>query len=97
MHILNSTSTPSYNLLPLGNRLVAVIPSKPTDGIVVPDSVSNPAPYGLVQAVGPDVKLFSVGDRILFLPTNSIGIEHEGQELFVLSETAVFAKLEPKA
>lgn len=60
--------------------------------IVLPEGLRR-QPHGLVLATGPDCKFCTAGDLVLFLPQNLIGFE--GQEEFILPESAVFAKFQP--
>ena len=65
--------------------------------IVLPDGASNPSsvPYGIVLAVGPDVKTLVAGDKVLFLPGNLMAGFNQGEdsECFLIPEAAVFGKL----
>jgi hypothetical protein len=62
--------------------------------IELPDAVRQQQmedfPHGIVEAVGPECKTFKIGDKVLFLPSNCIGLE-EGNPLRLVPESAVFA------
>lgn len=68
---------PAYNFL-----LVQLVDQRETD-LVLPDSVSPILPYGLVHAVGPEVKGFAIGDKVLFQPNFAIGVSGEDRLLLV--------------
>lgn len=58
-----------------------------------PDAVENPYTHGVVLAVGPDCKKTKVGDKVLYLPSNAIGLEHPDHGLcHIVPDSAVFAK-----
>ena len=92
------------NLTPLRDKLV-VRPIKESieskSGIVIPETVSKERPHkGEVLAVGsgkvtPDGKTVpmevKVGDKVLFTTYSPTEIKHEGEELFILSESDVLA------
>ena len=50
-------------------------------------------PHGHVIDVGPDVREFKIGDRVLALPENCLGFEHPDGNVYILSEACVVAKL----
>jgi hypothetical protein len=56
--------------------------------IVLPEGVQV-QPYGHVIAVGPNCQFCTVGDLVLFLPQNMIGME---DKTFIIPESCVFAK-----
>lgn len=65
-------------------------------GIVLPDGV-RPNPYGEVIAIGPDVKEFYVGDKVLFLPNGIIGFNQtddngKQEEVYIINEGIVLGK-----
>ena len=56
------------NFIPLGDRVYVrldAVEEKKVRGIVLPDKHSEPVRVGTVLAVGPDVKMFQIGDRVL--------------------------------
>jgi len=56
------------NFIPLGDRVylkLDAVEEKKIGSIFMPDKHSEPVRIGTVLAIGPDVKTFSVGDRVL--------------------------------
>lgn len=68
---------PAYNYL-----LVQLVDRRET-ALVLPEGSEPILPYGLVQAVGPEVKAFSVGDKVLFQPNFAIAVSGEDRLLLV--------------
>ena len=50
-----------------------------------------------VKLVGPDVRVATQGDRVLFLPSSGLEVELDGQELVLLRERDVQAVSSPPA
>jgi chaperonin GroES len=67
---------------------------KSTGGLLIP-ATAVPAPKRLAWAdvvlVGPDVRVASKGDRVLFLPSSALEVELEGEDLILLRERDVQA------
>ena len=65
-----------------------------TGGLLIP-ATAAPAPKRLAWAdvvlVGPDVRVASKGDRVLFLPLSALEVELEGEDLILLRERDVQA------
>jgi len=65
-----------------------------TGGLLIP-ATAAPAPKRLAWAdvvlVGPDVRVASKGDRVLFLPSSALEVELEGEDLILLRERDVQA------
>lgn len=65
-----------------------------TGGLLIP-ATAAPAPKRLswadVVLVGPDVRVASKGDRVLFLPSSALEVELEGEDLILLRERDVQA------
>ena len=63
-------------------------------GLLIP-ATAAPAPKRLswadVVLVGPDVRVASKGDRVLFLPSSALEVELEGEDLILLRERDVQA------
>ena len=92
------------NLVPLKDKIVVrpiteAVESK--SGIFIPETISGERPHkGEVLAVGTG-KITSegkvipmeikVGDKVLFTKYSPTEIKHEGEELFILSESDVLA------
>ena len=85
-----------------GDRLVVQIPEngerKSASGLLIP-ATAAPAPKRLawadVKLVGPDVRVASQGDRVLFLPSSGLEVELDGEELVLLRERDVQAVSSP--
>ena len=81
-----------------GDRLVVQIPEngerKSASGLLIP-ATAAPAPKRLawadVKLVGPDVRVATQGDRVLFLPSSGLEVELDGEELVLLRERDVQA------
>ena len=67
---------------------------KSSGGLLIP-ATAVPAPKRLAWAdvvlVGPDVRVASKGDRVLFLPSSALEVELDGEELVLLRERDVQA------
>jgi chaperonin GroES len=87
-----------------GDRLVVQLPDngerKSAGGLLIP-ATAAPAPRRLawadVKLVGPDVRVATQGDRVLFLPSSGLEVELDGQELVLLRERDVQAVSSPPA
>jgi chaperonin GroES len=85
-----------------GDRLVVQIPEngerKSASGLLIP-ATAAPAPKRLawadVKLVGPDVRVATQGDRVLFLPSSGLEVELDGEELVLLRERDVQAVSTP--
>tara|TARA_R110002020_G_scaffold256044_1_gene469668 strand:+ start:156 stop:440 length:285 start_codon:yes stop_codon:yes gene_type:complete len=80
------------------NMLVYVdIPDTTTEsGIMVSEDVARDMHKdvtGEILVVGPDVKLFSVGDTILLPPHGSTVVSINNEAFHVFRETSIFGKL----
>jgi chaperonin GroES len=81
-----------------GDRLVVRTPEggerTSSGGLLIP-ATAVPAPkrlaWGDVQLVGPDVRVASTGDRVLFLPSSGLDVELDGEDLVLLRERDVQA------
>ena len=87
-----------------GDRLVVQLPEngerRSASGLLIP-ATAAPAPKRLawadVKLVGPDVRVATQGDRVLFLPSSGLEVELDGQELVLLRERDVQAVASPPA
>ena len=85
-----------------GDRLVVQIPEngerKSASGLPIP-ATAAPAPKRLawadVKLVGPDVRVATHGDRVLFLPSSASRWSFDGEELVLLRERDVQAVSTP--
>jgi chaperonin GroES len=93
------------NLQPLGDRLIVEVLDEQdvtASGIVLPDTAKEKPQRGLVLAVGPggkndsgDVVPLEVaeGDTIIFSKYGGTEVKVEGNELLILRESDVLAKV----
>ena len=93
------------NLQPLGDRLIVEVLDEEdvtASGIVLPDTAKEKPQRGTVLAVGPGGKNDSgdvvplevaVGDTIIFSKYGGTEVKVEGNELLILRETDVLAKV----
>jgi len=80
------------------DRLVVRVPGngerRSASGLLIP-ATAIPAPkrlsWGDVELVGPDVRVATQGDRVLFLPAAGLEVELEGEELVLLRERDIQA------
>jgi chaperonin GroES len=87
-----------------GDRLVVRTPDsgerKTSGGLLIP-ATAMPAPkrlmWGDVTLVGPEVRVATAGDRVLFLPSAGLEVELEGEDLVLLRERDVQAVAEAPA
>ena len=67
---------------------------KSAGGLLIP-ATSMPAPkrlhWGDVTLIGPDVRVASAGDSVLFLPTSGLEVELDGEDFVLLRERDVQA------
>ncbi len=81
-----------------GDRLIVRTPGsaerKSAGGLLIP-ATAVPAPkrlsWGDVTLVGPDVRVATRGDRVLFLPSSGLEVELDGEDLVLLRERDVQA------
>jgi chaperonin GroES len=81
-----------------GDRLIVRSPGsaerKSAGGLLIP-ATAAPAPkrltWGDVALVGPDVRVATRGDRVLFLPSSGLEVELDGEDLVLLRERDVQA------
>ena len=101
---LKGSSAIGENVRLTGDRLVVELPEngerKSASGLLIP-ATAAPAPKRLawadVKLVGPDVRVATQGDRVLFLPSSGLEVELDGQELVLLRERDVQAVSSPPA
>jgi len=87
-----------------GDRLVVRTPEngerKSAGGLLIP-ATAMPAPkrltWGDVTLVGPEVRVATEGDRVLFLPSAGLEVELDGEDLVLLRERDVQAVAEAPA
>ena len=80
------------------DRLIVRTPGsserKSAGGLLIP-ATALPAPkqltWGDVTQVGPDVRVATKGDRVLFLPSSGLEVELDGEDLVLLRERDVQA------
>lgn len=75
--------------------LIRLHEDKPLSGLQLPDNHSLQNPHGEVIRLGPDCKLVSVNDRVLFMPENAIQFDKDGDlpgPVYIIPESCIFAK-----
>ncbi|HEY6567257.1 MAG TPA: co-chaperone GroES [Actinomycetota bacterium] len=80
------------------DRLIVRTPGsserKSAGGLLIP-ATAVPAPkllmWGDVAMVGPDVRVATRGDRVLFLPSSGLEVELDGEDLVLLRERDIQA------
>jgi len=95
------------NLKPLGDRIVLKVietaEEKTASGIVLPDTAKEKPQQGEVLAVGPGRILdngeripmeVAVGDKVIYSKYAGTEVKIDGQELLVISERDILAKVE---
>lgn len=67
------------NFRPTSNRIILTQVERPKikNGIILPESDTNPWSYGAVEAKGPDTKV-EIGDIILFYKCDATPLEIDG-------------------
>lgn len=80
-------------LTPLQANILCSIHEGRETELVLPDSSDGLQPYAKIIAVGPKVTTLSIGDRVIFSPSNVFYKEEtDGEKLVMVSEAAVFGK-----
>lgn len=73
--------------------LVEIKEAQQSASIILPDTIQQLKPYGLVKDIGPECKTTAIGDKVLFNPSSALIIEDEANcKLAMITEGAVFAK-----
>ena len=96
-------------VIPMDARVVIKKPTRQeqtASGIILPDTVDEgkQTEQGIVEAVGPGSRNMNdgqhmpmdieVGDKIIFTKFSAVEITHNGEELFVVTERDIIAKIE---
>lgn len=84
-------STP---LKPLADRLVAVREAaheKTASGLYLPDKAKEKPMLATVVAVGPDVKVVKVGDKIIYKEYTNTDIKVDATDYLIVKEEDVLA------
>jgi len=73
-----------------------IAPETSEGGIVLPDSARQKPDEGKIIAIGPDVKIVAIGDRVIFgkYVGMELNIPGVGDNVLLLHETDVYGKLE---
>jgi len=72
---------------PLGERVLikrVEEEQKTASGIIIPDNAKEKPQEGVVEAVGPDVKSVSKGDKVVFGKYSGTEIKVDGQDYLVM-------------
>ena len=96
-------------VIPMDARVVIKKPTRqeqPASGIILPDTVDEgkQTEQGEVLAVGPGMRSMvsgeiipmnvNVGDKIIYTKYSGTEVVHEGEELFIVMEKDIIAKVE---
>jgi chaperonin GroES len=84
-------STP---IKPLADRIVAVredVAIKTASGIYLPDNAKEKPVIAKVEAVGPDVKMLKIGDKIIYKEYSTTELKINGTEYLIVKEEDVLA------
>lgn len=84
----------SAPIKPLADRVVAVrqqAETKTASGLYLPDSSKEKPVVAEVKAVGPDVKILKVGDRIVYKEYSTTELKLDDTEYLILKEEDVLA------
>ncbi|MDD4010545.1 MAG: co-chaperone GroES [Sphaerochaetaceae bacterium] len=84
------------NIKPLGERVLVrdeELAQKTASGIIIPQTAQEKTQIGIVEAVGSEVKLINVGDRILHDKYSGTTVKVEGTEYLILESKNVLAIL----
>ena len=84
-------STP---IKPLADRVVAVraeVATKTASGLYLPDNAKEKPVMAEIKAVGPDVKVLKVGDKIVYKEYSTTELKIDGTEYLIVKEEDVLA------
>jgi chaperonin GroES len=84
-------STP---IKPLADRVVAVraeVATKTASGLYLPDNAKEKPVMAEIRAVGPDVKMLKVGDKIVYKEYSTTELKIDGTEYLIVREEDVLA------
>ena len=74
---------------PIGEMVLIAMenaPEKTDSGLLLPEEAREKMNVGLVEAVGPDAKSISVGDRVIYRQYSGTKIEWMGMDYLLIQE-----------
>ena len=81
----------SINLIPAHDRLILTLVEKPRTkgGIILPETDKDPWSYGLVEAVGPNVRTVEVGKIVLFYKVDATPLAIDDQTFVTIRDSHI--------
>ena len=81
---------------PIGEMVLIAMenaPEKTDSGLLLPEEAREKMNVGLVEAVGPDAKSISVGDRVIYRKYSGTKIEWMGMDYLLIQEEDIQARV----
>ena len=81
---------------PIGEMVLIAMenaPEKTDSGLLLPEEAREKMNVGLVEAVGPDAKSISVGDRVIHRQYSGTKIEWMGMDYLLIQEEDIQARV----
>jgi chaperonin GroES len=81
---------------PIGEMVLLAMenaPEKTDSGLLLPEEAREKMNVGLVEAVGPEAKSVSVGDRVIYRQYSGTKMEWMGQDYLLIQEEDIQAKV----
>ena len=81
---------------PIGEMVLIAMenaPEKTDSGLLLPEGAREKMNVGLVEAVGPDAKSISVGDRVIYRQYSGTKIEWMGMDYLLIQEEDIQARV----
>ena len=81
---------------PIGEMVLIAMenaPEKTDSGLLLPEEAREKMNVGLVEAVGPDAKSISVGDRVIYSQYSGTKIEWMGMDYLLIQEEDIQARV----
>ncbi len=81
---------------PIGEMVLIAMenaPEKTDSGLLLPEEAREKMNVGLVEAVGPEAKSVSVGDRVIYRQYSGTKMEWMGQDYLLIQEEDIQAKV----
>ena len=81
---------------PIGEMVLLMMenaPEKTESGLLLPEEARDKMTVGKVEAVGPDAKSVSVGDRVIFRQFSGTKMEWMGMDYLLIQEEDIQAKV----
>ena len=81
---------------PIGEMVLIAMenaPEKTDSGLLLPEEAREKMNVGLVEAVGPEAKSISVGDRVIYRQYSGTKIEWMGMDYLLIQEEDIQARV----